>query len=58
MYFLETKFFSKNHFLDINLKNEIMPKNCQRKPKKCKNEQQHTKMFYIEKCLENDDDEN
>ena len=48
MEFVEAKFFSKNDLLDMNLKNEIMSKNCPRKLKKCKNEQQHTKIFYIE----------
>ena len=52
MDFVETKVFYKNHVIDLNLKNENMSKNCPRKQKKCKNEQQHTKMFYIEKCLE------
>ena len=53
MDFVETKFFYKNHVLDLNLKNQNISKNCPQKRKKCKNEQQHTKMFYIEKCLEN-----
>ena len=51
---VETKFFYKNHVLDLDLKNENMSKKGPRKRKKCKNEQQHTKMFYIEKCLGND----
>ena len=34
MDFVETKFFSKNHVLDFNLKNENMSKNCPRKRKK------------------------
>ena len=53
MDFIETKFFYKNHVLDLYLKNENMSKKEPRKQKKCKNEQQHTKIFYIENCLEN-----
>ena len=53
MDFVETKFFSNNHVLDLDLKNENMSKKQPQKLKKCKNEQQHTKMFYIENCLEN-----
>ena len=54
MDFVETKFFYKNHVLDLNLKNENMSKKWPQKRKKCKNEQQHTKLIYGGKCLEND----
>ena len=42
MDFVATKFFYKNHVLDLNLKNENMSKNCPRKPKNYKNEILHT----------------
>ena len=58
MDFVKTKFFSKNHVLDLNFKNENMSKNCPQKRKKYKNELQQTKMFYIDKCLESDNHEN
>ena len=48
MGFVETKFFYKNHVLDLNLKNENMSKKWPQKRKKCKNEQQHTKLKYGE----------
>ena len=35
MDFVETKFFYKNHVLELNLKNENMSKNRPQKPKKC-----------------------
>ena len=35
MDFVETKFFYKNHVLELNLKNENMSKNGRQKPKKC-----------------------
>ena len=38
MDFVETKFFYKNHVIDLNLKNENMSKKGPRKRKKCKNE--------------------
>ena len=53
MDFVVTKFFYKKHILEQNIKKENKTKNCPRKAKKGQNEQQHTKMFYIEKCLEN-----
>ena len=54
MDFVETKFFYKNHVVDLNLKNENMSKKWPQKRKKCKNEQQHTKLIYGGKGLEND----
>ena len=36
MDYLVAKFFSKNYALDLKLKNELMPRNCPRKPKKAK----------------------
>ena len=58
MDFVETKFFYKNNILELKLMNENMSKKGPIKRKKCKNEQQHTKIFYIEKCLENDGHKN
>ena len=59
MDFVETKFFYKNHVLDLDLKNENMSKNCLRKLKNAKiNRVTHKKIFIIEKCLENDYNEN
>ena len=53
MDFIKTKFFYKNHVLDINLKNENMSRKCPQKPKKRKNEQYNTNLIYGGKCLEN-----
>ena len=58
MDFVETKFFFDDHVLDLNLKNENISKKWPRKQKIYKNEQQHTKISHIEKCLENDDHKN
>ena len=41
MDFVETKFFYKNHVLELNLKIENMSKKWLQKPKKCDFEQQH-----------------
>ena len=41
MDFVETKFFYKNHVLELNFKNENMSKKWPQKPKKCDFEQQH-----------------
>ena len=38
MDFVETKFFYKNHVLELKLKNENMPKKWPKKPKKWQNE--------------------
>ena len=35
MDFVETKFFYKNHVLELNSKNENMSKNYPQKPKNC-----------------------
>ena len=35
MDFVETKFFYKNHVLELNLRNENMSKKWPQKPKKC-----------------------
>ena len=41
MDFVETKFYYKNHVLELNLKIENMSKKWPQKPKKCDFEQQH-----------------
>ena len=41
MDFVETKFFYKNHVLELDLKNDNMFKKWTQKPKKCRFEQQH-----------------
>ena len=52
MDFVETKFFYKNHVLELNLKIENMSKKQPQKPKKCDFEQQHIQNeFTLEKYL-------
>ena len=43
MDFVETKFFYKNHVLELNLKNENMSKKWPQKPKKCRFDILHKK---------------
>ena len=52
MDFEETKFFYKNHVLELNFKNENMSKKWPQKPKKCDFEQQHIQIeITLEKNL-------
>ena len=52
MDFVETKFFYRNHILELNLINENMSKKWPQKPKKCDFEQQHIQNeFTLEKYL-------
>ena len=46
MDFVETKFFYKNHVLELNLKNENMSKKWPQKPKKC-----HFEYIHIQNCV-------
>ena len=47
MDFVKTKFFYKNHILDLNLKNENMSKKGPRKRKKCKMNSSTQKCFTL-----------
>ena len=54
MNFVETKFFYKNHVLELNLKIENMSKKWPQKRKKCDFEQQHIQNeLTLEKYLNN-----
>ena len=54
MDFVETKFFYKNHVLELNLKNKNMSKKWRQKPKKCHLNHMHIQNgVTLEKYLNN-----